>query len=240
MVDINNLPDHITYYEREVTRKSGVINIERSIRVFLKIIKNGKKDRISRTISVNKNGLEVAVDTAVKWIEEQSLVCIILSPPPKITSSEVNWDEVNKRYIYRGSSIIIRVPGADSKAFNNGMPREAIAYRDKLCAELGIDIKTGKKPKKRALFAKKKPNTVKKNKKLSVGIYYSECRRIDIYGIASTSRAYRSSANIPDPITGKIKKMNFSRSANRYGHKEALRLVTEWRNERVSKHYQKS
>lgn len=68
MVDINNLPDHITYYEREVTRKSGVIYIERSIRVFLKIIKNGKKDRISRTISVNKNGLEVAVDTAVKWI----------------------------------------------------------------------------------------------------------------------------------------------------------------------------
>lgn len=239
VTDIDNLPEHVTYYERPVTRKDGSINVERSIRVFLKVIAEGKKKRISRTISVKQNGLDNAVEIAVKWIEEQHLISKVLSAPAPVIHDSFDWSKVNKKYINRGSSITVRVPGSDSKIFNNSFPKDAIAYRDKMCAELGIDIEKRTLRKNSGIFAKKRPNSNKKNKKLAVGIYYSEYKRIDMNGNISNSRMYRASVNVPDPETGKIIKLNFSRSVNFYGHERALKLVTDWRNERVSKHYVK-
>lgn len=239
MADINSLPDHVTYYERSVTRKNGVKNVERSIRVFLKIIRDGKKKRISRTISVNQNGLDAAVAMATEWISLQEETCTVLRrpEPPVQTASAFNWTGINSRYINRGSSITVRVPGAAHAIFHNSQAAEAIALRDQLCAALGLDLTASPKRRKRRPFAKQVVNAVKSDKTLAPGVFYSEFKVLGANGVASVRRTYRTSVMIKDPESGKPKELAFTRSANRYGHKEALRMVEEWREKMVAKHY---
>lgn len=241
VVDINNLPEHVTYYERSVTRPNGQKTVECSIRVFLGIIRDGQKKRISRTISVNQNGLDTAVDMATKWIAKQKETCTVLSrPEPPVKSAPTfDWDRINSRYINRGSSITVRVPGADHAIFHNSKAAEAIALRDQLCAALGIDLNAPPKRKARRPFAKRVVNAVKSDKTLAPGVFYSEFKVLGANGVASIRRTYRTSVMVKVPGSEERKEIAFTRSANRYGHKEALRMVEEWRAKKVAEHYVK-
>ncbi|WP_323946858.1 hypothetical protein [Aeromonas hydrophila] len=236
MVDINNLPEHITYYERVKTLIDGSTSTERSIRVFLSYTEDGKKKKISRTVSVNKNGLEAAVNIAVDWLSEKTSSLKLLSRTRPYTSDVTSWDGINTKYIYRGSSIIVRVPGDERKTFHKVQIKEAASYRDEACKRLGIDINKPLRPKKRDFYVRTKPHANKNNKSLPTGVYYCEAKRYDKNGNFWITRTYKSEFYAPVEGSEERKCLSISRSANLYGHKEALRQVSEWRTKMIEKY----
>lgn len=131
------------------------------------------------------------------------------------------------RYIQdTGESIMVRIPGQKQKNFHRSLLNEAIAYRDGVCKEIGLDPYIPFSHKNSRFHQKSKAN---KKSDLPVGICITTKKISLVKGGEKVQTSVRAGITINGKTTYKVF------SADKYGFDRATKMAILWRAKQMKK-----